>query len=228
MYFVITISYNIEHSLLGIVTFWVFLTRILKNGTSINNVQYQDRQGGPRQPQNGTLQSKTRRQVKNGQKIGTSLIDVPKDKIGIMEFTGANGQCSTLDAVCCCSQCLKLFLKSLIFLEQLCNQIFRKLFNSSLNSCPCLKFSKIISRTSNFIVVFSERVLTHCSEMFVVSTRPCRLQFILTRNVFLSDNFLQLLGLIFCKTVLKTIAFIVGKIENPAAQNLFIHFPLII
>ena len=96
------------------------------------------------------------------------------------------------------------------------------------NSCPCLKFCKIISRKSNFIVVFSERVLTHCSEMFVVSTRPCRLQFILTRNVFWSDNFLQLLGLIFCKTVLKTITFIVGKIENPAAQNLFIHFPLII
>ena len=132
-----------------------------------------------------------------------------KDKIGsfgkwgkrpiqITEFTGATGQCSTLDAVCCCSQCLKLFLKSVIFLKQLYNKIFRKY------SCyGNLKVSRIISRKSNFIVVYSERVLTRCSEMFAVSTRPCRVHFILTRNVFWSDNFLHLLGLILCKTILR-------------------------
>ena len=59
-----------------------FWTEILHKGTFINDVPYQGRQGGPRQPKKGTLQSRTRQvgRSKMAKKRGTSLMNVPLDE----------------------------------------------------------------------------------------------------------------------------------------------------
>ena len=57
-------------------------------GTFINDVPYQGRQGGPRKPQKRDVieQNKVGRQVKNGQKYGTSLMDVPQCRLSQFFF----------------------------------------------------------------------------------------------------------------------------------------------